>query len=122
LLVPASAAAAVADLLDLDLASDRADGVPSAATGETVVTPGELRAWLPGMPAHWTRVEDLCVDAVPVAFWVHYGDVLARDVAGAAAGLAQVAGSWSARSIVAAVLGAPAGERAELLAVELPGA
>ncbi|MGI4894299.1 MAG: hypothetical protein ACRYF3_04195, partial [Janthinobacterium lividum] len=42
LLVPASAAAAVADLLDLDLASDRADGVPSAATGETVVTPGEL--------------------------------------------------------------------------------
>ncbi|WP_432546062.1 sacsin N-terminal ATP-binding-like domain-containing protein [Kineococcus sp. SYSU DK004] len=126
LLVPAAAAARVADVLDLDLASDRADGEPSRTGGEPHEVPGALAALLPGAPRTWQRVGDLAVDGRPVPVWVLGSGpdavVLARDEAAAADGLAHAAGRWALRRAAAAVLLAPDAASADaVLASELPG-
>ncbi|WP_432491094.1 sacsin N-terminal ATP-binding-like domain-containing protein [Kineococcus gypseus] len=137
LLVPAAHAEAVADLLDVDLASERADGLAGAPAGAPaderpvpVDVPAEVAVLLPGCPRRWWRVPALRVDGHPVPFWVerapgaagaHGPAVLAVDETGAAAGLALAAGRWPLRRAVAALLAAPAPERAALLAEELPG-
>ncbi|WP_369052398.1 sacsin N-terminal ATP-binding-like domain-containing protein [Kineococcus terrestris] len=126
LLVPAAAAARVADVLDLDLASDRADGEPSRTGGEPQEVPGALAALLPGAPRTWQRVGDLAVDGRPVPVWVLGSGpdavVLARDAAAAADGLAHAAGRWALRRAAAAVLLAPDAASADaVLAAELPG-
>ncbi|NAZ84269.1 hypothetical protein GTR02_20920, partial [Kineococcus sp. R8] len=121
LLVPARVAERVADLLDLDLASDRADGVVTAAATAEVAVPAGVATLLPGAPASWTRAGGLAVDGRGVRWWVADGTVLAVDAAAAADGLACAAGCWELRRAVAAVLAADATGRAAVLAAELPG-
>ncbi|MCI2239962.1 hypothetical protein MN205_15920 [Kineococcus sp. TRM81007] len=131
LLVPSRHAAAVADLLELDLASDRADGRVDTGPVRHRDVPAEVRALLPGCPPTWEEAPGLRVDGRPVAFWTGppgppgapgpVGRVLAVDPPGAAAGLALAAGRWALRRVVADLLGAEAGRRARLLAEELPG-
>jgi len=121
LLVPAGVAGAVADLLDLDLASDRADGTPTGALEEPRAVLTAVATLLPGAPATWRRAADLAVDGAPVRWWLCDGDVLAVDEVAAADGLACAAGRWELRRAVAALLAADDAGRAGLLAQELPG-
>ncbi|WP_432503108.1 sacsin N-terminal ATP-binding-like domain-containing protein [Kineococcus arenarius] len=128
LLVPARCATAVADLLDVDLASDRADGVvEESGDGGVRPVPSEVAVLLPGCPPSWRAVRRLRVDGHEVAFWVEPADgpgaatVRATGPTAAAAGLALAAGRWALRRAVADLLTADAGQRAHLLAEELPG-
>ncbi|MEZ0165741.1 sacsin N-terminal ATP-binding-like domain-containing protein [Kineococcus sp. LSe6-4] len=121
LLVPAAHAVRVADLLDLDLASDRADGDLAHPAGVERGVPAAAHALVPGLARTWTEVGELTCDGVPVAFWVRDGEVLATSVAGAAAGLAASAGVWWARAALVGLLGDDAGLAARVLAEELPG-
>ncbi|WP_432492827.1 sacsin N-terminal ATP-binding-like domain-containing protein [Kineococcus auxinigenes] len=128
LLVPARCATAVADLLDVDLASDRADGVvEESGDGDVRPVPAEVAVLLPGCPPSWRAVRRLHVDGHEVAFWVEPTDgpgsatVRATGTSAAAAGLALAAGRWALRRAVAELLTADSGQRARLLAEELPG-
>jgi len=119
-LVPGAArAAALADVLDLDLASERAAGQVSGG-GREVAVEAAVRAALPGAPATWRRHERLAVDGAGVDWWVE-GEgpgarVHAATTSGLARGLAQAAGAWGARLLVQALLAAP--ERAAAALVE----
>ncbi|PRY12820.1 sacsin N-terminal ATP-binding-like domain-containing protein [Kineococcus rhizosphaerae] len=121
LLVPH--AARVADLLDVDLASDRAEGVLAHPGGTQRPVPAAAHALVPGLPATWTSVPTLTCDGVPVPFWVgadaDADHVVATGTAAAADGLAQAAGAWWARGALARLLAGddPAG----VLGGELPG-
>jgi len=121
LLVPAGVAERVADLLDLDLASEAADGVATCATTAPQAVPGAVATLLPGAPARWLRAAGLAVDGAGVRWWVRDGEVLAVDEAAAADGLACTAGRWALRRAVAALLAADEPGRARVLAAELPG-
>ncbi|WP_437178948.1 sacsin N-terminal ATP-binding-like domain-containing protein [Kineococcus endophyticus] len=121
LLVPATHAARVADLLDLDLASDRADGELTHPRGTVRGVPAAAHALVPGLSRTWTEVAELSCDGVPVGFWVRDGELLATSVAGAAAGLAASAGAWWARTALAGLLGDDTAVAARVLAEELPG-
>jgi hypothetical protein len=121
--VPAVTATAVADLLDLDLASDRAPGRLEHADGEAVAVPGAVSVIAPGAPLTWWRVPSLRCDGVPVRFWVTDDDavvaVVAVDDGAAGCGLAQAGGVWPLRATLAALLSTA--DPAALLAAELPG-
>ncbi|NIZ92794.1 sacsin N-terminal ATP-binding-like domain-containing protein [Kineococcus rubinsiae] len=121
LLVPARVAERVADLLDLDLASDRADGSVTATGARDETVPPALATLLPGAPPAWRRAATLAVDGCPVRWWVEDGAVLAVDEAAAADGLASAAGRWELRRAAAALLLGDDAERARVLAAELPG-
>jgi hypothetical protein len=102
-----SAAAAVADLLDLPLASAEAGG-EVAGEGEVEDVPEVVPALLPGAPEQWWRHDDLLVGGVPVEWWVDdAGRVHAVHVAGLAAGLAWACGRWAVRGALEALLGDP---------------
>lgn len=119
-LAPGGLADALADHLDLDLASERADGVVDAP-GEPSEVPEAVRTLLPGCPATWQEHEVLHVDGVQVDWWVSAdGAVHAVTLAGLARGLAQSAGSWSRRLAVEAALTDP-GSAAAVLAEEVLG-
>ncbi|MBB2901896.1 hypothetical protein FHR75_002711 [Kineococcus radiotolerans] len=119
-LVPAHAAVAVADLLDLDLSSDRAAGVVEHPGGEEREVPAAAAVLAPDLPGSWRHVERLRCDGEPVRFWVgEDGGVLAVDAVAAAAGLAQAVGRWSLRTALAEVL--TAADPTAALAAELPG-
>ncbi len=104
---PAARAAALADLLDLPLASELADGVV-AGDGVPAAVPDAVRAVLPGAPTTWQEHDELLVDGHEVDWWVVGGDVHAATSDGLARGLAFAAGAWAARHAVAAVLAEPA--------------
>ncbi|HEY0214947.1 MAG TPA: hypothetical protein VGC57_00975, partial [Cellulomonas sp.] len=118
------AAAAVADLLDLPLATDLADGAVDLGdgddAGELAPTPDAALLVLPGAPATWVEHETLRVDGVPVDWWVEGvgadAVVHAVHLAALARGLAQAAGAWSARHVLELTLTEPA--RAATLATE----
>ncbi|PPK97347.1 hypothetical protein CLV92_104168 [Kineococcus xinjiangensis] len=127
-LVPAADAEAVADVLDVDLASERAAGTVDRAPAVATAVPAEVEVLLPGAPRQWWRTEELRVDGAPVGWWsapTGPGEaalVHARTPAGAACGLALAAGRWELRHDVAALLTAPdAAARAAVLAGALPG-
>jgi hypothetical protein len=103
-IAPAGRAADLADLLDLDLATERVAGaVTSAGVDETV--PPVVAEVLAGAPTSWRRHARLEVDGVPVDWWVDdSGQAHAVDAPGLARALAWAAGSWSTRFVVAAVL------------------
>jgi hypothetical protein len=114
----------LADLLDLPLLPDLAEGtvdqVDGDDAGDLVPTPAAALRVLPGAPATWVEHEALRVDGTPVDWWVE-GEgpgaiVHAVHLAGLARGLAQAAGCWSARHLAEIALTDP--ERADLLAVE----
>jgi len=121
LLVPAGVAERVADLLDLDLASEAAPGVVTSAPPAPQTVPAAVATLLPGAPATWGRTRDLAVDGAPVRWWSADGEVLAVDEAAAADGLACAAGRWELRRAVAALLATDDAGRARVLAAELPG-
>lgn len=116
--VPLGTAEAVADLLDLDLASERAAGQVTGA-GAPCEVPEPVRWLLPGCPPRWREHETLAVDGVAVDWWVDGSGatavVHAVTLAGLARGLAQAAGRWDLRLAVEAVLLDPAAA-AEVLA------
>ncbi|MFP5335123.1 MAG: sacsin N-terminal ATP-binding-like domain-containing protein [Actinomycetes bacterium] len=101
-------AEAIADALDLDLASERGAGVV-AGEGVEEPVPDAVRAMLPGGPATWREHEELTVDGTDVEWWVEGSGpgavVHAVTVAGLARGLAHAAGRWQRRLAVEAVLG-----------------
>jgi len=121
--VVAGAAAAVAELLDLPLASDLALGEVETAPehdADLVPTPASALALVPGAPTTWVEHEVLHVDGAPVEWWVE-GDgpeaiVHATHLAALARGLAQAAGCWSLRHVLEIVLTDPV--RADDLALE----
>ncbi len=121
LLVPAAHAVRVADLLDLDLASDRADGVVAHPAGAERTVPAAASALVPAVARTWTEVAELTCDGVPVGFWPVDGAVVATSTVDAARGLALAAGAWWARTALAALLGDDADLAARVLAEELPG-
>lgn len=119
--VPLGTAEAVADLLDLDLASERAAGQVTGTSVQCDV-PEPVRWLLPGCPPRWREHETLTVDGVAVDWWVDgHGTtavVHAVTLAGLARGLAQAAGRWDLRLPVEAVLLDP-GAAAEVLAEQV---
>jgi hypothetical protein len=121
---PTGTAADLADLLDLPLVTDLADGVVDQVdgddAGDLVPTPDAVLGVLPTAPSTWVEHETLRVDGTPVDWWVE-GEggaavVHAVHLAGLARGLAQAAGDWTARHLVELALTDPT--RATLLAVE----
>ncbi|MFD0484171.1 sacsin N-terminal ATP-binding-like domain-containing protein [Kineococcus sp. GCM10028916] len=120
LLVPAAAATAVADLLELDLSSERGAGRLEHPAGETHPVPATVGVLAAGVPATWSQVTSLRCDGQPVRFWVTAEDeVIAVDPAAAACGLAQVAGAWPLRGALTELL--TTDSPAAVLGAELPG-
>lgn len=114
LVVPLSAATALAEVLDVAPSSQRA---PHAVRGgELRDVPAAVLQVLDGAPATWREHDDLVVAGHEVGWWVDPdGTVHAATLDGLARGLAWAAGRWADRLLVAAVLEAP--DRAgELLA------
>lgn len=104
---PAQHAAALADLLDLPLASELADGVVQTQ-GTALAVPSAVAAVLPAAPRTWHEHDELRVDGHEVDWWVSGGQVHAATADGLARGLAFAAGRWAARHAVAALLAEPA--------------
>lgn len=107
IVAPAGSAESLADLLDVDLATDRADGlVTSQGSAEAIPTVG--REMVPGGPEQWWRHEALAVDGQPVDWWVDDdGRAHARDAHGLARALAWATGRWDLRHVLAALLTEP---------------
>ncbi len=109
--VPAPGCAGdLADLLDLDLASERAHGQVTS-TGEVVPLPDDLLRHQPDLPRTWCEHEDLRVDGVPVDWWAEpaaRGASSALLHASTADGLARAVafatGSWGQRHLASALL------------------
>jgi hypothetical protein len=98
----------LADLLDLDLASDRAAGEVTSTGASAPVPPAVLSRW-PRLPAAWWEHDDLRVDGVEVDWWVEQepggAPVLhAATADGLARALAHAAGAWASRHLVAQLL------------------
>ena len=104
------AAARVADLLDLPLASSQLDG-DVVGDGEPEDVPEALVALLPDVPPVWWRHDELRVGGALVGWWVVGAGVQAQvhavHVAGLASGLAWATGRWGARGAVEALLADP---------------
>ncbi|HVE99003.1 MAG TPA: hypothetical protein VNA12_07470 [Mycobacteriales bacterium] len=125
--VPASLddAAALADLLDVDLASEAVAGSVASTPARTARVQGELLppGW-PDVPPTYLVHEPLrCVDATGAEVRVRWRVVdrmLHVDSDGETSGLARAlawsAGRWRERHLVEALLGADADERARLIA------
>jgi hypothetical protein len=98
---------AVADLLDLELASERAEGRVTSVGAEEPV-PGGAARLLPSAPTRWRRHDRLEVDGRDVDWWVDdEGAVHARSLDRLGPALAWAGGRWSARLALAAVLRDP---------------
>jgi hypothetical protein len=111
--VPPAAAAGLADLLDLPLASELVDG---EVTGEGLEcpVPAAVRELLAESPRRYLEHESLLVDGVEVDWWWDgTGLPRAATLDGLANALAWAAGRWERRFEVAAVLAEP--ERLEEL-------
>jgi len=104
------AAAALADLLDVPLATELALGKVEE-NGQLVAVPDGVRVLLPEGPSTWCEHEEVVVDGVDVDWWVEGRGVDALVHAGTfeglAKGLAWAAGRWPRRGAVADVLADP---------------
>ncbi len=113
---PAARAEALADLLDLDLASERADGAVTS-TGRVRSTPDPVHVVLPQAATQWTQHDPLTVDGHAVEWWVDDDGVPhASTDAGLARALAWAAERWHLRHALAEALAHP--RDAPLLAIE----
>ncbi|MGH3328728.1 MAG: sacsin N-terminal ATP-binding-like domain-containing protein [Streptomycetales bacterium] len=100
-------AAALADRLDVPLASEVAPGVVTSR-GVDEPVPGGVRWLLPGVPGRYVEHDPLLVDGVEID-WRYVGGVVhASTPYGLARGLAWAAGWWDRRFEVAALLEDPA--------------
>ncbi|MBS2538360.1 hypothetical protein KGQ20_36980 [Catenulispora sp. NF23] len=115
--IPLRHAHALADLLDLDLASEVIDaGVEEA--GEVRDVPEAIRALLPDAPGTYVEHDDLILaDGTEVDWRVADGVVHTSTFDGLARGLAWAAGRWEQRHLVSAMLAEP--ERTADLLVEV---
>ena len=113
-LAPHDLAARLADLLDLPLVSEEVAGLVESSPVSRPV-PAIVRAVLPGAPATYYAHDPLVVDGVSVPWRYTNGAVHAAGPGGLACGLAWASGNWSARHLLAALLGDP-GAAARLLA------
>ena len=115
--IPLRFATALADLLDLDLASEVIDaGVDEP--GEVRDVPEAVRALLPDAPGTYVEHDDLILaDGTEVDWRVADGVVHTSTFDGLARGLAWAAGRWDQRHLVAAMLAEP--ERIADLLVEV---
>ncbi len=96
--------AALAEVLDLSLASELAGGVVTGSAVEGTV-PDAARAVLGEAAARtWWEHDELRVDGVEVEWWLDEAGVHAVTTAGLAAGLAQATGQWARRWAVEVVL------------------
>ncbi|GAB2692078.1 sacsin N-terminal ATP-binding-like domain-containing protein [Thalassiella azotivora] len=105
---PHGAAVALADVLDVDLASEVAEGVVDGGDGAVEAVPRAVHDVLAGTPRSWRRRARLAVDGHPVRWWVE-GEgpdavVHATDPAAAAWGLSHAAGAPWRRHLVQAAL------------------
>jgi hypothetical protein len=121
LVVPPSArATAVADLLDLPLCSDVAEGrVTSFGEDAEVLAAvlGTLRQnGCDDPPLRWVEHDELLVDGVAVTWWVHEGVPHAATSEGLARALAWSVGRWPLRHAIAALLVDP--DNAQLVLLE----
>ena len=115
LVVPLSAAAALAEVLDVSMSSELLTGVQLPA-GDAREVPAEVLALLSGGAEQWQEHDALVVGGQEVDWWVGVdGDVHACTVDGLARGLAWAARRWDQRLVVAAVLAEP-GRLDELIA------
>lgn len=107
--VPAPAADALADVLDVPVASELAPGeVQSAGTWRPVPEAVRETGWLlPDAPERYRAHDRLIVDGQEVAWRYVDGVVHATGPAGLARGLAWAAGRWEARLVVEAALRDP---------------
>jgi hypothetical protein len=110
---PSEQAEALADLLDLDLASDVAAGQVTSSGVEADVPAAALGLVRGnGSAGHepvtrWVEHDDLLVDGVPVDWWVADGVPHAATTEGLARALAWAAGAWHLRHALAALLADP---------------
>jgi hypothetical protein len=113
-LAPHDRATQLADLLNLPLVSEEIAGLVESSPVRRPV-PAIISAVLPNAPATYYAHDPLIVDGVSVP-WRHIsGAVHAAGPGGLACGLAWASGMWSARHLLAAVLGDP-GAAVRLLA------
>ena len=116
LAVPPRTATALADLLDLDLASEAIPGEVTSE-GQEQPVPEVVRQLLPNCPETYVEHEELILDGVHEVAWrVIDGVAHASTFDGMARALAWAAGRWDRRHHIAALLIEP--ERAEELAEE----
>jgi hypothetical protein len=105
--VPLSAAAGLADVLDLATSTGHLAGTVIAG-GAPQPVPDEVARVLGGGPRSWQEHDRLVVAGVDVDWWVNPdGEVHACTIDGLAGGLAWAAGRWERRLDVAAVLANP---------------
>ncbi len=110
--VAAALAPVLADVLDLELSSERAEGARVRGRGVPRPVPGLVAEALPGCPPTWCEHEALLLDvtgldaAAAVSWWVQDGEAHASGPAGLAAALAEVTGARQRRAVLAAVLAA----------------
>jgi hypothetical protein len=111
---PSERAEALADLLDLDLASDAAAGQVTSSGGVADVPAAVLELVRGNGSAgrepltRWVEHDDLLVDGVPVDWWVTDGVPHAATGEGLARALAWAVGAWHLRHALAALLTDPA--------------
>ncbi len=100
------APAALADVLDLDLASETVDvRLPSGGRFRNVS--GVARDVVPEIAESYIEHDDLRVMDVPVSWWVENDTVHASTLDGLARGLAWAAGRWERRWLLAEALRDP---------------
>src|SRR5690606_32365444 len=100
----------VAHLLDLDLASERVDGLVTSH-GAPAPVPDAVLTVFPDAPTQWVEHEDLTVDGRRVDWWVDGSGVPhAATTAGLAAALAHLVGGWHRGRLERLVLGGNADE------------
>ena len=104
--VPRSAAVAIANLLQIGLVSEELD-VPAPVGGTVREVPGLVRAALPESPSEWVEHERIVVAGVDLPWRFAAGQVHACTLDGLARGLAWAADRWSARGLVAELLLSP---------------
>ena len=115
---PRQAAERLADLLDLDLAAERAPGTV-AGSGQLSTVPDVVRRVLPQAPTTWREHERLLVDGVEVDWWVqedaNEATLNASTLAGLARALAQATDRWDLRLLLESLLCDPASAPAALI-------
>ncbi len=107
LVAPAGGAQTLAEALDLDLASERADALVTSR-GERAPVPEAVLARWEDAPATWFEHEELRVDGVEVHWWVQgegrQAVVHAATADGLGRALAHACGAWGQRHLVAALV------------------
>jgi hypothetical protein len=102
-------AAALADLFDLPLAEDLADGVVEESGGRLAEVPPAVHELVPAAPRRWCEHDELGVDGAEVDWWVDGpagGEAIVHAVTldALARGLAWAGAAWASRGALAEVL------------------